>query len=284
MSPTTLRPTPGGPSPSHRCRLAAAQQCGPSGSSGDQESPLALADGAAYDPVTDTWRPIVDGFAHPGFVPVWTGTQLVLFAKGGAVVYDPATDRWIDTCCNDTGGGSGGTPVWTGSTIVLLGSHDTTVGGSTFSPKESGREPTTAVSTASTSVETDPPTTATTTTPRVNPDEPILIIAPPSEIGMDGIVTGTLIERDGCLYVSDEAGAGLGVALFADGTSWDPTTTSVVDRNGTSVAIGESLHAGGGAYDIDAIASDELASALKQCGEPANTTLVYSVTSFISPE
>jgi len=73
-------------------------------------------------------------------------------------------------------------------------------------------------------------------------------------------------------------------ALGANSSEATTAATSVVDRNGTSVAIGESLHAGGGAYDIDAIASDELASALKQCGETANTTLVYSVTSFISPE
>lgn len=109
-----------------------------SGSSGSQGSPLALADGAAYDPVSDSWRSIADGFAHPGFVPVWTGTQLILFAKGAAAVYDPATDRWIDTCCNETGGGAGGTPVWTGSTIVLLGSHDPNVGGSTFTPNDPG--------------------------------------------------------------------------------------------------------------------------------------------------
>lgn len=97
-----------------------------------------LDDGVAYDPTTGTWRTIADGFAHPGFVPVWTGTQLVLFAKGGAAVYDPATDRWIDSCCNETGGGPGGTPVWTGSTIVLLGSHDPDVGGSTFTPDDPG--------------------------------------------------------------------------------------------------------------------------------------------------
>jgi hypothetical protein len=118
-----------------------------SGSSGNQGSPLALSDGAAYDPVSDSWRPIANGFAHPGFVPVWTGTQLVLFAKGAAAVYDPATDRWIDTCCNETGGGAGGTPVWTGSAIVLLGSHDPDVGGSTFTPDDPGSASTTDVET-----------------------------------------------------------------------------------------------------------------------------------------
>ncbi|MBI5089270.1 MAG: hypothetical protein HZB15_10560, partial [Actinobacteria bacterium] len=45
---------------------------------------MALSDGAAYDPVTDTWRPITAGFAHPGFVPVWGETQMIMFAKGAA--------------------------------------------------------------------------------------------------------------------------------------------------------------------------------------------------------
>ena len=107
-------------------------------SGGDRETgngEMALADGAAYDPVTDTWRAIASGFAHPGFVPVWTGSHVVMFAKGGAVVYDVAADRWIDTCCSESGGGGGGAaPVWTGSTVLLIGSYDTRSGGSMFDP------------------------------------------------------------------------------------------------------------------------------------------------------
>ncbi len=43
---------------------------------------LALSDGAAYDPVTGTWRAITSGPAHPGFVPLWTGSQMIMIAKG----------------------------------------------------------------------------------------------------------------------------------------------------------------------------------------------------------
>jgi hypothetical protein len=93
---------------------------------------LALADGGAYDPATDTWRTISEGLAHPGFVPVWTGSKVVMFAKGGAVVYDVASDKWIDTCCDGQGGF--GTPVWTGSVVLLVGSGAADVGGSTFTP------------------------------------------------------------------------------------------------------------------------------------------------------
>ncbi len=45
----------------------------------------AESDGAVYNPATDTWRQTKPGFAHPGFVPVWTGSLIIQFAKGGAV-------------------------------------------------------------------------------------------------------------------------------------------------------------------------------------------------------
>lgn len=102
--------------------------------SGDGE--LALADGAAYDPATDSWRAITSGLAHPGFLPVWTGDHLVMFAKGGAAVYDVAADRWVDTCCSETGDGGAGTPVWTGTAVLLAGSYDTGSGGALFEPPD----------------------------------------------------------------------------------------------------------------------------------------------------
>jgi hypothetical protein len=97
---------------------------------------MALSDGAAYDPITDTWRSITSGPAHPGFVPVWTGTQMVMFAKGGAVVYDVAADQWIDGGMSDpdTGGTASDSPIWTGSTVLLVGSFDGETGGVTFTP------------------------------------------------------------------------------------------------------------------------------------------------------
>jgi photosystem II stability/assembly factor-like uncharacterized protein len=94
---------------------------------------FALADGAAYDPIANSWRKIRDGFAHPGFLSVWTGQQMIMFAKAGAVIYDPNTDRWIDMCCSvDEGGAGGGTPVWTGNVVVLVGSYEPSIGGQTF--------------------------------------------------------------------------------------------------------------------------------------------------------
>ena len=57
---------------------------------------FAWEDGAAYDPVADRWRPLRDGPAHPGFVPVWTGSDALLFAKNGVWLYAPSSDRWTD--------------------------------------------------------------------------------------------------------------------------------------------------------------------------------------------
>jgi hypothetical protein len=100
---------------------------------------FALADGAAYDPVGDAWRSIAPGPAHPGFVPVWTGSSMILFAKGGAVVYEPATDTWRtgDFAWGDVPHDDR-SPVWTGSKVLLLGSYDGSTGGAVFDPSAIG--------------------------------------------------------------------------------------------------------------------------------------------------
>lgn len=95
---------------------------------------LALSDGAAYNPATDSWRRIADGSTHPGYRPVWTGRYALLFAKGNVAMYDPSHDVWIPSWGNDTGTGNGSDPVWTGSVAVVLGDIGTDTGGATFRP------------------------------------------------------------------------------------------------------------------------------------------------------
>ena len=107
------------------------------GRSSNSDGMMAYADGAAYDPVTDTWRPIADGPAHPGFQMAWDGTVLYLFAKGGMTRYVPLTDAWVDDFagvpfCHDAT-----SPVWTGTMLMLLGCYDGSTGGATLTP--SGR-------------------------------------------------------------------------------------------------------------------------------------------------
>lgn len=80
----------------------------------------ALDDGAAYNPSTDRWRPIAAGPAHPGFVSIWTGTQMLMFAKSKyAFSYDLTADNWTEST-TDSPYGSFDQPVWTGTTIVLI--------------------------------------------------------------------------------------------------------------------------------------------------------------------
>lgn len=92
---------------------------------------LALADGAAYEPATDSWRPLAGTVAHPGFEPLWTGDLLLMFAKGGVIIYDPTTEQYIDDCCD---GLAGSTHIWTGEEAVSFGSYTTDRGGGIFSP------------------------------------------------------------------------------------------------------------------------------------------------------
>jgi hypothetical protein len=54
-------------------------------------------DGAAYNPVTDTWRRLPSApaaFDGPDPRMVWTGTEAVVLSPGGAAAYNPATDQW----------------------------------------------------------------------------------------------------------------------------------------------------------------------------------------------
>ena len=58
-----------------------------------------------------------------------------MFFKGTAGVYHPATDTWIDSCCN-IGNGAGRTHVWTGTSVISFNGYDAKLGGTTFTPPE----------------------------------------------------------------------------------------------------------------------------------------------------
>jgi hypothetical protein len=92
---------------------------------------FALSDGAAYDPATDTWRPQAGTVGHPGFEPLWTGEVLLMFAKGGVVVYDPLSGRYLDVCCD---GMAGSVHITTGTEVISFGSYTTDRGGGIFTP------------------------------------------------------------------------------------------------------------------------------------------------------
>ena len=67
---------------------------------------------------------------------MWTGSRMLMFAKNGVVVYDPAANDWTNDCCSSGSGGLGATPIWTGTRALLLGSTDKQFGGATFTPPD----------------------------------------------------------------------------------------------------------------------------------------------------
>lgn len=92
------------------------------------------ADGAAYDPSTDSWRPIATTgapSARHSHQAVWTGSKLLVwggfekggYAKGGGA-YDPATDSWTPIADAPIGGRTRQSSVWTGSELVVWGGLD----------------------------------------------------------------------------------------------------------------------------------------------------------------
>lgn len=81
------------------------------------------ADGARYNPATDTWSPIspVNAPTDPASAAVWTGGELIVWTDAGGAKYDPATDAWqalpapLEPIL-------GAKAVWTGSKLVVWGS------------------------------------------------------------------------------------------------------------------------------------------------------------------
>ncbi len=59
------------------------------------------------------------------------------------------------------------------------------------------------------------------------------------------LISGRLKLIEGCLLVGDS------VAFWADGTSWDPETRSVVFDSADPVRVGDQFFGGGGQYEKD---------------------------------
>jgi N-acetylneuraminic acid mutarotase len=72
---------------------------------------------ATYDPAADSWHPLSTVGAPTGGTPVWTGTHLVVVAGAASASYDPATNTWQPI--SSIGAPAGGHAVWTGQHVLV---------------------------------------------------------------------------------------------------------------------------------------------------------------------
>src|ERR1043166_7966883 len=96
-----------------------------------------FGDGALYDPVTDTWRPMnSDGAptARSQMISVWTGKEFIVWGGRGdgtnsydhpfndGARYDPETDSWKPIAeCPELGPRYDAAAVWTGTEMIVWG-------------------------------------------------------------------------------------------------------------------------------------------------------------------
>jgi N-acetylneuraminic acid mutarotase len=99
------------------------------GQHGDSTAPDYLADGAAYNPTTDTWRPMAKAPLSPrsttGF---WTGKEFLVWGGEGpnaafvdGAAYDPAADTWRPIPRAPLVARRGFAAVWTGTDMLIWG-------------------------------------------------------------------------------------------------------------------------------------------------------------------
>lgn len=96
------------------------------------ETAQPVGDGAAYDPVTDTWRalpqaPLTPRFDTTGATRTWAGFMVVWGGDGGdgylgdGALYDPASDAWRPMADGPLAPRSSASSTWTGSEILIWG-------------------------------------------------------------------------------------------------------------------------------------------------------------------
>jgi hypothetical protein len=97
-----------------------------------------------------------------------------------------------------------------------------------------------------------------------------LITSPPSDAGLAALITGPLTLDDGCFYVDSTEG-GFGVAVFDQGTTFDPASGSIVNPDGSAVPVGSTIEASGGGIPLD-VSNDP---AIAACAERAGADLFF---------
>jgi hypothetical protein len=95
-----------------------------------------LADGAAYDPVTDSWQPMRAGGPAGGGISVWTGSELIVWKGQSGAAYEPVTDSWRPLASeNAPDPAAKGPAVWTGAEMLIWGGEPAYGPGGRYNPK-----------------------------------------------------------------------------------------------------------------------------------------------------
>ena len=90
------------------------------------------ADGAAYDPASDTWRTLAESSltGREESQAVWTGSEMILWSGtthggslglGDGAAYDPKADKWASLPPAPLEGRREHTMVWTGTEVFVWG-------------------------------------------------------------------------------------------------------------------------------------------------------------------
>lgn len=108
-----------------------------------------LADGAAYDPASDSWRRLADAPFAPraAHTAVWTGSEMLVWDGIEGADYDPASDTWRRLPTSPLSARYGHTAVWTDEEMLIWGGNESGRGtcfladGAAYSPKRDAWTP-----------------------------------------------------------------------------------------------------------------------------------------------
>jgi hypothetical protein len=95
--------------------------------------------GAAYDPLTNSWKTMSTTGAparRTGYSVVWTGAEMIVwggkadqnFAVNSGFAYDPMADTWRSLAACGASARAGHTAVWTGSEMIVWGGSEGNTG------------------------------------------------------------------------------------------------------------------------------------------------------------
>jgi hypothetical protein len=207
-----------------------------------------VADGAAYDPATRTWRllPPAPLSAREGAAAAWTGTEMVVVGGdsagngstvfGDAAEYDPATNTWQSLPSLPIEPRTDATAIWTGTQLIVIGGKNGD-GGDALAYEDAAAY--------------DPASNSWATLPAA-PAEPGWNV-----VGVTQAWTGRQLLMwvtwqksgscgNGCIYVDPKRA---GYALAAGATAWRKLPKQSVESNGAATAwTGSSVLVMGGEW------------------------------------